>query len=215
MTDPYKQLREALDKATPGPWVAVNYGNFHPGFGERDEWYVDTPGKKADIYTDEGIAPNRAMTGDPRNEWDMKYVAAANPQTITALLNELDAWKKDAISHDRELATLSKSRDKALTERDALLSSHDALQARHDILTSTVLDALARHGVTYVDDPGEAIDSLMAGKVREVEALRETIQRLENERDEMKRALRCCRFDSLNMSLDDMRVIRKALGEQI
>lgn len=62
-----------------------------------------------------------------------------------------------------------------------LLATIDAQAARieaQDIIVSSVAGSLARHGVTEADDPGEAIDVLVADKDAEIARLRGENERL-------------------------------------
>ena len=74
MTDKYKELREALDAGpTPGPWSVARSG-----------WDENTD----DVwYPLEGVKTSCVA--------DARLIAAANPDTIRALLDERDALKSD------------------------------------------------------------------------------------------------------------------------
>jgi len=58
---------------------------------------------------------------------------------------------------------------------DALTAEVTRQNARFDILALSVASALGRHGVTSVDDPGEAIDVLVAEKDQKIAQLREAL----------------------------------------
>lgn len=51
-------------------------------------------------------------------------------------------------------------------------------EATLDVITRSTAAALARHGVTEADDPGEAIDVLVVGKDRDIARLRMVLMRL-------------------------------------
>lgn len=82
MTDPYKQLREALEKATPGPWVSRANG---------DIGWINESDDQSD-----GFMIHVAYTDLDNRDANRIYIAAANPQAIAALLAERDALLKVA-----------------------------------------------------------------------------------------------------------------------
>jgi hypothetical protein len=79
-----KRLRELAEAATPGPWMAINHQK-HLGDHNVEQawWSVDSKGGRiADIERHK--AANAA------------FIAAANPQTVIALLDDLAAAHKQA-----------------------------------------------------------------------------------------------------------------------
>lgn len=76
----YQELRDAIAAATPGPW--------HTG-GENSHWsrQICRPDHQSVAWCGH-MAPQALR--------DARYIAAANPQTIAALLAELDAARVDA-----------------------------------------------------------------------------------------------------------------------
>lgn len=78
MTNPYKQLREALESGpTDGPWAVWNDQVL--GADECPIAEVNTCGFQDAL---------------PYNSIDATYIAAANPQAIAALLAERDALRE-------------------------------------------------------------------------------------------------------------------------
>lgn len=91
MTINKEELRRLAESATPGPWNATNYSHDDGS----DWWFVDTSHARADIFDDGGDpAPNHYDC--ERGERNMKFIAEANPSTILALLDELEAAQEDA-----------------------------------------------------------------------------------------------------------------------
>jgi hypothetical protein len=75
------RLRELAEKATPGPWHKsgnLNNNVIQTSHITRDVWHI--------------CACFHA--GEP----DAEFIAAANPQTILSLLDELEQLRKDAVS---------------------------------------------------------------------------------------------------------------------
>ncbi|MEG2042140.1 MAG: ead/Ea22-like family protein [Hafnia sp.] len=80
-----RALREAAEKATPGPWYV------HDKPCEDGNYGIDTSDK-------EFLAEAVVWWGFSRQsiwrEEDAKHIAAANPATVRALLDELEAAEK-------------------------------------------------------------------------------------------------------------------------
>lgn len=84
--DSLAALRKLAEAATPGPWCSVEYTGFvciqaSRDFGDRDllnEKSIHFPGSENFRYRDNGA-----------------YIAAANPQTMQALLAELEAARRE------------------------------------------------------------------------------------------------------------------------
>ena len=90
MADLNKQeLRRLAEAATPGPWTATDYGS---DCDKGPWWFIDTPAAQADIF-DDGC-PSQNHSEASRGERDMKFIAAANPATILALLDELERLER-------------------------------------------------------------------------------------------------------------------------
>ena len=108
----YRELRDALAAATPGPW--------HTG-GENSHWsrQICRPDHQSVAWCGH-MAPQALR--------DAQYIAAANPQTIAALLADLDAARVDAARYqllsdpdfdDREGVFVRNTREGAGAELDA------------------------------------------------------------------------------------------------
>ena len=107
----YQELRDAIAAATPGPW--------HTG-GENSHWsrQICRPDHQSVAWCGH-IAPQGLRDA---------YIAAANPQTIAALLADLDAARVDAARYqllsdpdfdDREGVFVRNTREGAGAELDA------------------------------------------------------------------------------------------------
>ena len=108
----YQELRDAIAAATPGPW--------HTG-GENSHWsrQICRPDHQSVAWCGH-MAPQALR--------DAQYIAAANPQTIAALLADLDAARVDAARYqllsdpdfdDREGVFVRNTREGAGAELDA------------------------------------------------------------------------------------------------
>jgi hypothetical protein len=86
------ELEALTDAATPGPWTATNWGGYDP---QDDQWYVDFPDNNAAIYVEyeNGICVPNTWSMQEQN---MKFIAAANPQTVKQLIG-LVRQCKDAL----------------------------------------------------------------------------------------------------------------------
>nr|WP_052134137.1 ead/Ea22-like family protein [Citrobacter braakii] len=93
MTTNKQTLREAAEKATPGKWWIDSHGNAMVAF-------VDDTDVQTIFVTDSdqmGAAIRHEDTGNLshwRNDNDATFIAAANPATVLALLDELEAAER-------------------------------------------------------------------------------------------------------------------------
>lgn len=94
------ELEVAANNATPGQWLAVDYGSYD---GNEPHWYVDTSAQKADIFDELNgtMSPNHWDVA--RGACDMQYIAKANPATILALLSERAELKRSVKRIDSAL----------------------------------------------------------------------------------------------------------------
>lgn len=78
-----RELREAAEKATPGPW------EYYPG-NTSIEYNVDSmvEDQGSIVYVDSGDFTQK------QTDLNGAFIAAANPATVLALLDELEAAKK-------------------------------------------------------------------------------------------------------------------------
>ena len=169
-----KELRRLAQAASPGPWIAAG-----PSFGESlpkylNEVVIDRAGDEDDGYSICG-AP---LGLDKEGSDDMAFVAAANPATITELLDRLEAAESDCLEQarmngmgaSREASLMAKlevaEKDIALKERviDALGSTLNAVANERDALQAKV-EAMERQ------EPVAVVDYKRGSCVRFVEYL--------------------------------------------
>ena len=142
------ELRRLARAASPGPWIAAG-----PSFGESlpkylNEVVIDRAGDEDDGYSICG-AP---LGLDKEGSDDMAFVAAANPATITELLDRLESAESDCLEQarmngmgaSREAALMAKleaaEKDIAMKERiiDSLGSELNAVAKERDALRAKV-----------------------------------------------------------------------------
>jgi len=111
MTEAEQQIREALPFATPGRWehVFANGGREHYVYAMDANYRRDLPGPVK-------VAWLPYSPGSNRDANDAIYIAACNPENISALLAEIDR--------------LTRERDEARAEREALAKENVVLQIK-------------------------------------------------------------------------------------
>jgi len=85
MTIDINELRQLAQEATPGPWKMLPVGDGRQKFAVADSEFLSIL-----TVTDEG----GATFGTVYDDADAKFIAAANPAAITALLDRLEAAEK-------------------------------------------------------------------------------------------------------------------------
>lgn len=126
MTDKYKHLRDALDAGpTPGPWYHGAKNGTHKYCVYDKVCWTDESGRHGDT-------PNMVVhvAPDDGKFLEAAYIAAANPETIRALLAERDAlraasqrladWCEHEVGADPELTP-------GLAEVRAALAQHQGV----------------------------------------------------------------------------------------
>ncbi|EEV5993441.1 ead/Ea22-like family protein [Escherichia coli] len=126
-----RELREAAEKATPGPW------EYYPG-NTSIEYNVDSmvEDQGSIVYVDSGDFTQK------QTDLNGAFIAAANPATVLALLDELEAAKK-------RIAELE-AREILLPERSSMLHRtdfHDDYQTVMAYKVSEVIDAIRATGI--------------------------------------------------------------------
>jgi hypothetical protein len=96
----WEGLEKAARAATPGPWIAMEVGNFGEQLAIADEQGISLL-----TVVEENAVTFGAIYGDE----DAAYIAAANPTVILELLAERDALKKEM----RDVAMLLLDNDRA------------------------------------------------------------------------------------------------------
>lgn len=129
-------LREAADKATKGQWAV-----------EFDD----------EIYSTDGVNHEQiAMVFSENEASDAAFIAAANPATVLALLDELEA--KDA-----KIANLTAERD-ALREGEMGDAKHSNTRAAADIYFQLVEECEIPAGGSLVEYVCQLRECAAAGK---------------------------------------------------
>ncbi|WP_063090539.1 ead/Ea22-like family protein [Escherichia coli] len=134
----YQALREAAEKATPGNWWIDSHGHAMVSFVGNDVLEVFTTDNKR-------AAVRHEDTGNLsrwRNDNDATFIATADPATVLALLDELEAAKK-------RIAELE-AREISLPERSSMLHRtdfHDDYQTVMAYKVSEVIAAIRAAGI--------------------------------------------------------------------
>ncbi len=84
------ELRRLAGEATPGPWAWDADGGSYMGCGEVFTWGEGVEGgniaaPSGDLYPRSGYSPQS----------DMRFIAAADPPTVLALLDTMDALRAE------------------------------------------------------------------------------------------------------------------------
>ncbi len=87
MTIDKKTLRALAEGATPGPWTTISRGAY---WGEEEGDVRGPDGQ--DIYGAEFVQPLNRQNTTRGHAWfrDTAFIAAANPATVLALLDEIE-----------------------------------------------------------------------------------------------------------------------------
>lgn len=86
--DQLRELREKAEKATPGPWETAET----PGFGHDHAPYTVVNGDNEQITECWDNTPGAWKP--EQNEGNAAFIAAANPQTVIALLDEIERLRE-------------------------------------------------------------------------------------------------------------------------
>ncbi|EAA7255165.1 ead/Ea22-like family protein [Salmonella enterica subsp. enterica serovar Newport] len=111
----YQALRIAAENATPGEWCTDDYG------------VIADAGLNANYYI--------ASCSGPDNRANKRFMAAANPATVLALLDELEAAEKRI--------TELEAREILLPERSSMLHRTDFHEDYHTVMAYKVSDVIA------------------------------------------------------------------------
>ncbi|HCQ7687820.1 TPA: ead/Ea22-like family protein [Escherichia coli] len=102
-------LREAAEKATPGNWWIDSHGQSMVSFIDNEVLEVFTTDNKR-------VAVRHEDTGNLsrwRNDNDATFIATADPATVLALLDELEAAEKRIAELEAKLDSADKLQDSA------------------------------------------------------------------------------------------------------
>lgn len=132
-----QSLRTAAENATPGEWCTDDYHGVIADAGLNANYYI-------------------ASCSGPDNRSNKRFIAAANPATVLALLDELEA--KDA-----QIANLTAERD-ALREGAMGDAKHSNTRAAADIYFQLVEECEIPAGGSLVEYVSELRERAAAGK---------------------------------------------------
>ena len=107
----YSELKRLAEAATPGPW-AYDGSYVCPDRTEDGTTYVELWRSIADCH-------------QPENT---KFIAAANPAAVLALIAEVEGLRAQHGRDSAELRSLSQARDDARKERDQLKADNEELR---------------------------------------------------------------------------------------
>lgn len=93
MTVDTKRLRELAEAATPGPWEDYYETGIRPCVMAYDE-------------NDKGLRTLRSYIADTQFPQDKAFIAAANPQAIIALIDELEKTERENVRLTRGLVQI-------------------------------------------------------------------------------------------------------------
>ncbi|MEY8401563.1 ead/Ea22-like family protein [Enterobacter kobei] len=144
-----RALREAAERAGQNDWEYVYTSDLSaPGRG-----YITVGGAEA-IY-----CLNKATGGVKQSENVLRYIAAANPATVLALLDELEAKDRQILKMEKLAEAESVGADKAATFGVEWMKRYHAAEKRIAELErkeqhserQSVIDALAGSGEEWSD----------------------------------------------------------------
>ncbi|MFX2589471.1 ead/Ea22-like family protein [Enterobacter roggenkampii] len=144
-----RALREAAERAGQNDWEYVYTSDLSaPGRG-----YITVGGAEA-IY-----CLNKATGGVKQSENVLRYIAAANPATVLALLDELEAKDRQILKMEKLAEAESVGADKAATFGVEWMKRYHAAEKRIAELErkeqhserQSVIDALASSGEEWSD----------------------------------------------------------------
>ncbi|HCO1353126.1 TPA: ead/Ea22-like family protein [Escherichia coli] len=105
----YQSLREAAEKATPGNWWIDSHGQAMVSFIDNEVLEVFVTDNKRDAVRHEDTGNLSRW----RNDNDATFIATANPATVLALLDEMEAAEKQILKLEKLAESESVGADKA------------------------------------------------------------------------------------------------------
>ncbi|OYI11688.1 hypothetical protein CI724_16330 [Shigella sonnei] len=158
----YQALRAKAEKATCGEW-SLEYGESR--FDCDDALIHREVAGYIPICRIEGAHPESGFDEDFQMEQqaNAEFIAAANPATVLALLDELDKWQQEssawqavaekqlalAADAEKRIAELE-AREISLPERSSMLHRTDFHEDYHTVMAfkvSDVIDAIRAAGI--------------------------------------------------------------------
>ncbi|MDU6817799.1 MAG: ead/Ea22-like family protein [Leclercia adecarboxylata] len=166
-------LREAAEKATPGNWWIDSHGQAMVSFIDNDVLEVfATDNKRAAVRHEDTGNLSRW-----RNDNDATFIATANPATVLALLDELEAAQSYAKERDEENQDLMLTVGRLRVERETSEAEMD--NALCELLP----------GVQYMDPPDGGNVTPLEQVRRMVADYRERIAELEVSHSNLREAM--------------------------
>lgn len=156
----YQALREKAEKATSGVW-SLEYGEER--FDAGDALIHREVVGYLPICRIEGAHPESGFDEDFQMEQqaNAEFIAAANPATVLALLDELEAAENNLIDSESHIAEL----EEALRDKQALL---EASEKRIAELDEREISLPERSSMLHRTDFHDDYQTVMAYKVSEV-----------------------------------------------
>ncbi|HBB0936995.1 TPA: ead/Ea22-like family protein [Escherichia coli] len=145
-----RELREAAEKATPGPW------EYYPG-NTSIEYNVDSmvEDQGSIVYVDSGDFTQK------QTDLNGAFIAAANPATVLALLDERERNQQYIKRRDQENEEIALTVGKLRVELEAAKKRIAELEAREILLPE-------RSSMLHRTDFHDDYQTVMAYKVSEV-----------------------------------------------
>lgn len=160
----YQSLREKAEKATCGVW-SIEYGESR--FDGDDALIHREVAGYLPICRIEGSHPESGFDEDFQMEQqdNAEFIAAANPATVLALLDELEAAEKliDTLRQDKD-----KVIDMSIERINNLLSRAEAAEKRIAELEAREISLPERSSMLHRTDFHDDYQTVMAYKVSEV-----------------------------------------------
>jgi hypothetical protein len=94
-----KRLRELAEKATPGPWDCDDADESRGGYNAHAGWFSVSKARTEDM-----VLTNQPEMGMFDRRADAAFVVAANPQTVLALLDEIERLRASHALRDEGYA---------------------------------------------------------------------------------------------------------------
>ena len=132
MTIDTNELRRLAQAATPGPWYVTG----------KLTRYVEALIDGGLIQEVAACGPTKADGGyGPQQEANARLIAAANPATISELLDRLEAAEKDIALKERVIDSLGAELNAVASERDALRAKIEAMERQEPVAEWLPLDS--------------------------------------------------------------------------
>ncbi|HBA3389684.1 TPA: ead/Ea22-like family protein [Escherichia coli] len=171
----YQALREAAEKATQGNWWIDSHGQAMVSFIDNDVLEVFATDNKRSAVRHEDTGNLSRW----RNDNDATFIATADPATVLALLDELEAAEKliDTLRQDKD-----KVIDMSIERINKLLSRAESAEKRIAELEAREISLPERSSMLHRADFHDDYQTVMAYKVSEViAAIRDSGIRIKGE----------------------------------